>query len=54
MFNKILDSIEEIICIICTVVMVCITFANVICRWTGIGSLAFSEEIATYCSYCSA
>ena len=48
MFNKILDSIEEIICIICTVVMVCITFANVICRWTGIGSLAFSEEIATY------
>lgn len=44
MFNKILDSIEEIICIICTVVMV----ANVICRWTGIGSLAFSEEIATY------
>ena len=48
MFNKILDSIEEIICIICTIVMVCITFANVVCRWTGIGSLAFSEEIATY------
>ena len=48
MFNKILDSIEEIICIICTVVMVCITFANVICRWTGIGSLAFSGEIVTY------
>ena len=48
MFNKRLDSIEEIIWIIWTVVTVCITFANVICRWTGIGSLAFSEEIATY------
>ena len=48
MLNKILDWIEEIICIICTIVMVTITFANVVCRWTGIGSLAFSEEIATY------
>ena len=48
MLNKILDWIEEIICIFCTIVMVTITFANVVCRWTGIGSLAFSEEIATY------
>ena len=48
MLNKIIDWIEEIICIFCTIVMVTITFANVVCRWTGIGSLAFSEEIATY------
>ncbi len=48
MFNKILSYIEEIICVICTIVMTTLTFANVVCRKTGIGSLAFSEEIATY------
>lgn len=48
MFNKILDYIEEIICVVCTVVMTCITFANVVSRYSGIGSLSFSEEITTY------
>ncbi len=48
MFNKILSYIEEIICVICTIVMTTLTFANVVCRKTGIGSLSFSEEIATY------
>ncbi len=28
--------------------MTTLTFANVVCRKTGIGSLSFSEEIATY------
>lgn len=48
MFNKILDYIEETICVICTIVMTALTFANVVTRKTGIGSLSFSEEIATY------
>lgn len=48
MFSKILDYIEETICVVCTIVMTCITFANVVTRYTGIGSLSFSEEITTY------
>ena len=48
MFSKILDYIEETICVVCTIVRTCITFANVVTRYTGIGSLSFSEEITTY------
>ena len=35
MFSKILDYIEETICVVCTIVMTCITFANVVTRSSG-------------------
>ena len=45
---KILDWIEEIICVICTIVMTALVFANVISRYVLHSSLSFSEEITTY------
>lgn len=45
---KILDKIEEIICIICTIIMTALVFANVASRYIFHNSLSFSEEITTY------
>lgn len=45
---RILDWIEEILCIICTVVMTALVFANVLSRYVFHNSLSFSEEITTY------
>lgn len=45
---RILDWIEEILCIICTVVMTVLVFANVLSRYVFHNSLSFSEEITTY------
>lgn len=45
---KILDWIEEIICVFCTVVMTALVFANVLSRYVFHSSLSFSEEITTY------
>lgn len=45
---KILDWIEEIVCIVCTVVMTALVFGNVLSRYIFHSSMAFSEEITTY------
>ena len=45
---KVLDWIEEIICVFCTVVMTALVFANVLSRYVFHSSLSFSEEITTY------
>ena len=45
---RILDRIEEILCMICTVVMTVLVFANVLSRYVFHNSLSFSEEITTY------
>lgn len=45
---KILDWIEEILCVLCTVVMTVLVFANVLSRYVFHNSLSFSEEITTY------
>ncbi len=45
---KVLDWIEEILCVLCTVVMTLLVFANVISRYLLHYSLSFSEEITTY------
>ena len=45
---KVLDWIEEIICVLCTIVMTVLVFANVISRYLLHSSLSFSEEITTY------
>ena len=45
---KILDWIEEIICVFCTIVMTALVFANVLSRYVFHSSLSFSEEITTY------
>lgn len=45
---RIFDWIEEILCIICTVVMTVLVFANVLSRYVFHNSLSFSEEITTY------
>ena len=45
---KVLDWFEEIICVLCTIVMTVLVFANVISRYLLHSSLSFSEEITTY------
>lgn len=45
---KLLDWIEEILCVVCTVVMTLLVFANVLSRYILHYSLSFSEEITTY------
>ena len=45
---KVLDWIEEILCVLCTVVMTALVFANVLSRYVFHNSLSFSEEITTY------
>ncbi len=45
---KVLDYIEEIICVICTIVMTGLVFAGVVSRFLLHASLSFSEEITTY------
>ena len=45
---KVLDWIEEILCVLCTVVMTSLVFANVLSRYVFHNSLSFSEEITTY------
>ena len=45
---KVLDKNEEIICIICTIIMTTLVFANVASRYVFHNSLSFSEEITTY------
>ncbi len=46
--NHWMDSIEEILCVVCTVVMTTLVFAQVVSRYLLNSSLAFSEEITTY------
>lgn len=45
---KLLDWIEEVLCVVCTVVMTALVFANVLSRYVFHNSLSFSEEITTY------
>ena len=45
---KVLDWIEEILCVLCTVVMTILVFANVLSRYLLHYSLSFSDEITTY------
>lgn len=45
---KLLDWIEEILCVCCTIVMTLLVFANVFSRYILHYSLSFSEEITTY------
>ena len=45
---KILDWIEEILCVLCTIVTTALVFANVLSRYVLHNSLSFSEEITTY------
>lgn len=45
---RILDKIEEIIAIVCMVIMTILTFANVVARYVFSASFSFSEEITTY------
>lgn len=45
---KLFDWIEEILCVICTVIMTTLVFANVLSRYVFHSSLSFSEEITTY------
>lgn len=44
----ILDKIEEIVAIVCMIVMTVLTFANVVARYVFSASFSFSEEITTY------
>ena len=45
--SKILDKIEEYICIVCLVAMTILVFANVFSRYALHASLSFSDEITT-------
>ncbi|OUQ78507.1 TRAP transporter small permease [Flavonifractor sp. An100] len=45
---KLLDWIEEILCVLCTAVMTILVFANVLSRYLLHYSLSFSDEITTY------
>ncbi len=45
---KFLNRIEEYLCILCTVVMTVLVFANVVSRYILHSSLSFSDEITTY------
>ncbi len=46
--KKIVDNLEEIICIIALSVMTILTFANVVTRYVFNFSMNFAEEISTY------
>lgn len=46
--KKAMDRIEEVICVICTVLMVALVFAQVVSRKFLHFSLSFSDEISTY------
>lgn len=48
MIKKIIDNIEEIICLISLSVMTLLTFANVVTRYIFNFSMNFAEEISTY------
>ena len=45
---KVLDWIEETLCVLCTAVMTILVFANVLSRYLLHYSLSFSDEITTY------
>lgn len=45
---RILDKIEEIVAIVCMIIMTILTFANVVARYVFSASFSFSEEITTY------
>ena len=46
--KAILSRIEEVLCVIALVIMIVLTFANVIARYVFSASFSFSEEITTY------
>ena len=46
--KKVIDNIEEIVCIIALTVMTILTFANVVTRYVFNFSMNFAEEISTY------
>ena len=46
--KKVIDNIEEIVCIIALTVMTILTFANVVTRYLFNFSMNFAEEISTY------
>ncbi len=48
MVKKIIDNIEEIICVIALSVMTILTFTNVVTRYVFNFSMNFAEEISTY------
>lgn len=48
MLKKIIDNLEEIICLIALSVMTILTFANVVTRYCFNFSMNFAEEISTY------
>lgn len=48
MVKKIIDNIEEIVCLISLSAMTLLTFANVVTRYVFNFSMNFAEEISTY------
>lgn len=46
--KKIIDNLEEIICVIALAAMTLLTFANVVTRYVFNFSMNFAEEISTY------
>ncbi len=46
--KKVIDNIEEIVCIIALTVMTILTFTNVVTRYVFNFSMNFAEEISTY------
>ena len=46
--KKIIDNIEEIVCLIALTVMTILTFTNVVTRYVFNFSMNFAEEISTY------
>jgi len=48
MLKKIIDNLEEIICLIALAVMTILTFSNVVTRYVFNFSMNFAEEISTY------
>ena len=48
MLKKIIDNLEEIICLIALSVMTILTFTNVVTRYVFNFSMNFAEEISTY------
>ena len=48
MIKKIIDNLEEIICLVALAVMTILTFANVVTRYVFNFSMNFAEEISTY------
>ena len=46
--KKVIDNIEEIVCMVALIVMTILTFTNVITRYVFNFSMNFAEEISTY------